>query len=155
MKQISLLLLLFAWLLPAAAAIEAYQFKDAETEALYKELIAELRCLVCQNQNLADSDADLAKDLRQQTYEMLQQGKGRAEIVEYMVNRYGDFVLYRPPIKSSTYLLWLGPFALLLIVLVAVFIRFRKPETLAPPEPEAVKRARSLLDDDAAKGDKQ
>ena len=142
------MLLVWLWMTPAQAAIEAYQFKDAQTEAQYNELIDELRCLVCQNQNLADSDADLAKDLRQQTYEMLQAGKGRAEIIDYMVQRYGDFVLYRPPVKSNTLLLWGGPFVLLLIVLVAVFLRFRKPEPADAPEQDAVSRAKNLLAED-------
>ncbi len=148
MKTLLSLFILWIWLLPAQAAIEAYQFKDAHTEALYNEWIDELRCLVCQNQNLADSDADLAKDLRQQTYEMLQQGKGRAEIIDYMVKRYGDFVLYRPPVISNTLLLWGGPFALLLVVLVVVFVRFRKPEPIDEPEQDAASRARSLLSED-------
>ena len=135
-------------LLPAHAAIEAYQFKDAATEAEYKALIEELRCLVCQNQNLAASDADLAKDLRQQTYEMLQQGKSRKQIVEYMVNRYGDFVLYRPPVKSSTFLLWAGPFVLLVIVLILVIIRVRKKDKNDEPEQSNLEQAKNLLSDD-------
>jgi cytochrome c-type biogenesis protein CcmH len=142
------MMFLWLWFAPAQAAIEAYEFNDLQTEESYKALIQELRCLVCQNQNLADSDADLAKDLRQQTYEMLQQGKSQSEIVEYMVARYGDFVLYRPPVKSSTYLLWLGPFVLLAGVLLMVFMRYRKPEPPTPPEADAVDRARDLLADE-------
>ena len=148
MKKIMRYLLLFFALLPnAQAAIEAYQFEDEATEAEYKNLIKELRCLVCQNQNLADSDADLAKDLRQQTYEMLQQGKDREQIVEYMVNRYGDFVLYRPPVKSGTLLLWLGPFALLLLVLLFVVLRIKKTRSTEAPEQQSLKQARDLLSD--------
>lgn len=144
MKYLILLFSLLAFS-PAQAAIEAYEFKDDATESLYKELIEELRCLVCQNQNLADSNAELALDLRKQTYDMLQQGKNREEIVDYMVNRYGDFVLYRPPVKSSTYLLWAGPFALLLIVLIAVLMHFKKKQTLQEPEQQALNQARDLL----------
>ncbi len=147
MKLIFSLLFLVA-VLPAQAAIEAYQFDDPATEAEYKALIEELRCLVCQNQNLAGSDADLAKDLRQQTYEMLQQGKSREQVVEYMVNRYGDFVLYRPPVKSSTFLLWAGPFVLLLIVLIAVIMRVRRAEKSDAPEQENLRQAHDLLSDD-------
>lgn len=147
MKIIRYLLLFFALLPNAQAAIEAYQFEDEATEAEYKNLIKELRCLVCQNQNLADSDADLAKDLRQQTYEMLQQGKDREQIVEYMVNRYGDFVLYRPPVKSGTLLLWLGPFALLLLVLLFVVLRIKKTRSTEAPEQQSLKQARDLLSD--------
>lgn len=132
---------------PAQAAIEAHQFQDEATEAEYKDLIKELRCLVCQNQNLADSDADLAKDLRQQTYEMLQQGKNRDQIVEYMVNRYGDFVLYSPPLKSSTFLLWAGPFILLLLVLIMVVMRIKKTRSVEAPEQHNLAQAKGLLSD--------
>lgn len=148
MKKLFSLILLMCVLFPAHAAIEAYQFNDPATEAEYKELIEELRCLVCQNQNLAGSDADLAKDLRQQTYEMLQQGKSREQIVEYMVNRYGDFVLYRPPVKSSTMLLWAGPFVLLVIVLIFVIIRIRKADKGEAPEQANLEQAKDLLSDD-------
>ena len=114
------LLLLFA--LPAFAAVETYEFDTPQQETLYKDLIEELRCLVCQNQNLADSNAELATDLRRKTYEMVKQDMEREEIVDYMVQRYGDFVLYRPPVKSSTLLLWVGPF---LIMLVGLYVLFR------------------------------
>jgi len=147
MKYLIPLLMLMALCLPAQAAIEAYEFNDPANEAVYKDLIKELRCLVCQNQNLADSDADLAKDLRQQTYEMLQQGKNREQIVEYMVNRYGDFVLYRPPVKSSTLLLWAGPFALLVLVLIWVVMQMRKKQVLEAPETQALDQAKELLSD--------
>ncbi len=120
-----LLLPLLTW-----AAIEVHQFDDPEQEALYKELIAELRCLVCQNQNLADSNADLAKDLREKTYEMIKAGKNKDEIIDWMVNRYGDFVLYKPPVQSNTLLLWGGPFIIFLVGVV-VLVRFirRRPAT--------------------------
>ncbi|MBO1926999.1 cytochrome c-type biogenesis protein CcmH [Thiomicrorhabdus sp. 6S2-11] len=98
------------------AAIETYQFDSVEQEEAYKELIFELRCLVCQNQNLADSNAELAQDLRQQVYEMLtKQNASKDEIVDYMVARYGEFVMYKPPVEPNTYLLWVGPFLFLLI----------------------------------------
>lgn len=139
---------------PVQAAIEAYQFKDDATEAEYKELIEELRCLVCQNQNLAGSDADLAKDLRQQTYEMLQQGKSREQVVEYMVSRYGDFVLYRPPVKTGTLLLWAGPFVLLLFVLAMVFIRIKNTRSVEAPEQKNLDQAKNILaDSEQNKGD--
>ena len=154
MKYLIVFFTLYLFLFPAHSAIEAYQFKDAATEETYKELIHELRCLVCQNQNLADSDADLAKDLRQQTYEMLQQGKGREQIVKYMVERYGDFVLYRPPLKSNTFLLWIGPFVLLLLVLIVIFTRFRKKQVLEAPEEQAMNQAKGLLSDEPTKNEK-
>lgn len=86
---------------------------DLEVEARFKVLGHELRCLVCQNQTLADSNADLARDLRTEVEAQIRQGKTDAQIKDYLVARYGDFVLYRPEVKSSTYLLWGGPFALL------------------------------------------
>jgi len=107
------------------AGVEVHEFTDEGKSAQYKVLIEELRCLVCQNQNLADSNAELARDLRQQVYEMINAGKSNEEIVTYMVNRYGDFVLYRPPLKSSTVLLWFGPFVIFLvgIIILIMFVR--------------------------------
>ncbi len=128
MKRLLLLVIVGLWVAPMQASIEAYQFDSAEMEADYKQLIEELRCLVCQNQNLAGSDADLARDLRRETYEMLQQGKSQQQVVDFMVARYGDFVLYRPQFKSSTYLLWMGPFLLLMFVLYLVVRRLRAAE---------------------------
>ena len=105
-----------------ASSIETYRFDTAEKETLYKKMIAELRCLVCQNQNLSDSNAELAQDLRRKTYELVTAGKNETEIIGYMVQRYGDFVLYRPPFKNITLLLWLGPF---MILAVGVFVVLR------------------------------
>lgn len=86
---------------------------DLEVEERFKVIGHELRCLVCQNQTLADSNADLARDLRSEVEAQIRQGKSDSQIKDYLVARYGDFVLYRPEVKSSTYLLWGGPFALL------------------------------------------
>lgn len=145
MKFVLLVLCLVGLLAPAQASIEAYQFESAEMEADYNQLINELRCLVCQNQNLAGSDADLARDLRRETYDMLNEGKSPQQVVDFMVARYGDFVLYRPQFKSTTYLLWLGPFLLLLCVLVLLV---RRLVTAPPPEvdAQAVARAKQILD---------
>ena len=128
-------------------SIEAYEFDSPQMEADYNRLINELRCLVCQNQNLAGSDADLARDLRQQTHEMLSEGKTPQQVADFMVARYGDFVLYRPQFKTSTYLLWLGPFAVLVIVLALVSRRLRAASR--PPEVDAaaLARARELLEE--------
>ena len=133
---------------PAQAAIEAYDFADAQQEADFNRLVKELRCLVCQNQNLADSDADLARDLRRETYEMLRAGKNADEVIDFMVARYGDFVLYRPQFKSSTWLLWLGPFALLGVVLVFVVRRLRASAGPAEVDPARLDEARRLLEDE-------
>jgi len=148
LKSLLMLLLIGFLINPAQAAIEAYEFDSPEMEADYNQLVDELRCLVCQNQNLAGSDADLAQDLRRETYEMLQQGKSRQEVVEFMVARYGDFVLYRPQFKSSTYLLWLGPFLLLVIVLVIVVRRLRAAAKPIEVDADALADARNLLEQD-------
>lgn len=147
MKRLLLLVIIGLWVAPLQASIEAYQFDSAEMEADYKQLIEELRCLVCQNQNLAGSDADLARDLRRETYEMLQQGKSQQEVVDFMVARYGDFVLYRPQFKSSTYLLWMGPFLLLLFVLYLVVRRLRAAEKPVEVDAGAMAEAKQLLED--------
>ncbi|NPA71446.1 MAG: cytochrome c-type biogenesis protein CcmH [Gammaproteobacteria bacterium] len=112
---------------PAQAAIETYQFETLQQEADYNVLIDELRCLVCQNQNLADSNADLAKDLRTQVYKMITTEQADKEtIVSYMVDRYGDFVLYKPPVKNQTYFLWGGPLIFLGLGFWFVFRLFKQ-----------------------------
>ncbi len=149
MKRVIFLVVLLLPML-ALANIEAYRFEDPEKEARYHTLISELRCVVCVSQNIADSNAELAQDLRRQTYEMVQQGSSNEEIITFMVQRYGDFVLYRPPLKSSTMLLWAGPFIIFGIGLVAliIFIRRRNKEPEVELSSEEHKRAQSLLDDD-------
>jgi cytochrome c-type biogenesis protein CcmH len=143
---LSLVFLFF--LTTAQASIEAYEFDSAQTEADYYKLINELRCLVCQNQNLSGSNAELAQDLRRQTYEMLTQGDSPEQVVEFMVARYGDFVLYRPQFKASTYLLWLGPFVLLAIVLYLVISRVRATSTAGVVSDDAMDEAKQLLQQD-------
>lgn len=106
-KWMLLVLSLFAPL--AAAEIEVYDFKDPVMEQRYQTLTEQLRCLVCQNQNIADSHAELAQDLRSKVHELLIKGDDDQQIVQYMTDRYGDFVLYRPPFKFKTLLLWLAP----------------------------------------------
>lgn len=102
-----------AWpLWVGAAAMELRQFDDPAKQARYEALIKELRCLVCQNQALSDSDADLAQDLRDEVYRIIQSGKTDQEAVAFLVDRYGDFVLYRPPLNALTWLLWGGPLLL-------------------------------------------
>ena len=105
---------------------------DANTEQRLKDLAEELRCLVCQNQTIADSNAPLALDLRNQIRGQIAEGRSDAQIRDYMVDRYGDFVLYRPPFKAATAMLWIGPFALLAfaagIVVVMVRRRAARPE---------------------------
>jgi len=135
-----------------AATAVAQAPKDAALEARLKALSEELRCLVCQNQTLADSNAPLAEDLRREVRELANSGKSDADIKAYLVARYGDFVLYRPPLQSNTWLLWIGPFALLAggaSIWYAIVRRRRggddDPSTSETAPAEAVARARQMI----------
>lgn len=135
-------------LLPALAfgAIESREFNDPAREVRYFDLINKLRCLVCQNQNLADSNADLARDLRDKTYEMILAGNSDEEITDFMVERYGEFVLYEPPLNVHTLLLWLAPALLALIGAVVFFTLVRPRRRVDPGVSDAdLARARELL----------
>jgi cytochrome c-type biogenesis protein CcmH len=105
--------------------LEEFTFDDPAKQAEFRGLIDQLRCLVCQNESLSASQAELAQDLRREVYEMMRAGKSRAEVVDFLVARYGDFVLYSPPIKPSTYVLWFGPLALGLLGAVVVLRTIR------------------------------
>ena len=93
-----------------AYTLEEFTFQDPAKTAEFQDLVGELRCLVCQNESLAGSQAGVAQDLRKEVYRMMQEGKSRQEVIDFLVARYGDFVLYEPPFRPSTYLLWFGPF---------------------------------------------
>ena len=123
---------------------------DPSQQQRYQKLVNELRCLVCQNQSIADSDAPLAADLRTQVHRQLAAGRSDAEISEYVTERYGDFVLYRPPFKRSTWLLWLGPFALLAVALLLawIFVRRRRPRAAVANAPVDAARLQRLLDEE-------
>jgi cytochrome c-type biogenesis protein CcmH len=120
--------LLAMWMLAGSAlANEAAPLAaDPVLEARMTRITAELRCLVCQNQTIADSNADLAVDLRRQVREMLRKGDDDAKIIQYMTDRYGDFVLYRPPVKATTMLLWFGPALMLLFGFGALAVVMRR-----------------------------
>ncbi len=109
-----------------AAAIEVYEFDNPEQEALFQQLTKELRCLVCQNQNLADSDAGLATDLKDQVAEFVKAGQDAETIKQYMIERYGDFVNYDPPMNASTLFLWFSPLVVFLLGGVILFVNIRK-----------------------------
>lgn len=139
------------------AVFEPHEFKDPGDEDRYKHLINELRCLVCQNQSLADSNAELAGDLRRQVYTMIRDDASDEQILDFMVSRYGDFVLYRPPVKPTTVLLWTGPFLLVVGALLFLGIQIRRR---GKAQPSAVltdterQRLAHLLDEDSDhKGD--
>ena len=130
----ALCLLLGSGTVSAGVTLEAFKFDTPAEELHFKQLIEELRCLVCQNQSLADSDAELAHDLRAEVYELVQDGKSDPEITEFLVARYGDFVLYKPPVKPSTYLLWFGPFALMILASILLLRAVRRQKRAADPE---------------------
>jgi cytochrome c-type biogenesis protein CcmH len=151
---VKVLVLLVALAATARAADAPPAADDPALEKRVMALSAELRCLVCQNQSLADSHADLAVDLRNQVRVLMQQGKTDAEIKAYLTDRYGDFVLYRPPVKSTTWLLWLGPFLLLAAGLLGLVVYLRRRARTVAAEradltPEERARARALLGEDA------
>jgi cytochrome c-type biogenesis protein CcmH len=138
-------------------AVAASVFAQPDLDARLKKLEEELRCLVCQNQSLADSNAPLAEDLRREVRALAKEGKSDEQIKEFLVTRYGDFVLYRPPVKSTTWLLWFGPFVLLAggVLIWWIVLRRRRSgggdDDFRPPgdasNPQAgVEKARALLD---------
>jgi cytochrome c-type biogenesis protein CcmH len=140
--------LLLALLFAGASAQDARPMaEDPVLEAKVLRIAEELRCLVCQNETIAASHADLAVDLRKQIRQKLQQGQSEQQILDFMVQRYGDFVLYRPPVKSSTWLLWGGPFLLLGAALVGLIlsIRRRRNPANAPLHSDEAERVRRLL----------
>jgi cytochrome c-type biogenesis protein CcmH len=136
--KILLMAVLFMLVAPLPAQ-EPLVFEDAAQEQRYNDLTLELRCLVCQNQNLADSDAPLAQDLRREIYDMMMAGQTDEQIKAFMVDRYGDFVLYRPPVQGNTLALWVLPIVLLFGGAVVVFFtirnRNRKLAALGQGEP--------------------
>lgn len=129
--------LVFAWLANAAGAIEPLDFADEAERQRFGALASELRCLVCQNQSLADSDAQIAHDLRLQVLELMREGRSDEEIKAYLVARYSDFVLYRPPVEPRTWLLWFGPAVVLLAGAVVVTVVVRRRAAAAPALPPA------------------
>ncbi|MBD8525323.1 cytochrome c-type biogenesis protein CcmH [Pseudoxanthomonas sp. CAU 1598] len=119
-----------------ANALEPMPFKDAEEEARFRALVAELRCVMCQNQSLADSNAMIAADLRKEVLSLMQSGKTDQQIKDFLVERYTEFVLYRPPVNERTAALWIAPIAILVIgaIVVVVVVRRRAARLTAPKE---------------------
>ena len=147
------LLLIFAVSQAGAGTLVEFKFDDPQQTEDFRTLATELRCLVCQNESLAGSNAELAQDLRKEIYEMMQAGKTKEEIIEFMVARYGDFVLYRPPLKPSTYPLWFGPFLLLAIGGFLLFrtLRRKQKSTETVLSDEERQRLAQLLDNPESK----
>ena len=131
MKTVIATVLLFMATLSVASTIETFKFDNPKQEALYQSLIVELRCLVCQNQSIADSNAELAQDMRRKTYELIMAGKSEREIMDFMAERYGDFMLYRPPMEPMTWALWFGP-AIVLIIGFIFAVRFIRRQDKTP-----------------------
>lgn len=126
----------------AHAAIDAYEFNTAAERERYRTLVEELRCPKCQNQNIADSNAPIATDLRREIYRMVEDGQTNEQIVDYLVARYGDFVRYKPPVNAKTLVLWYGPYALLVLGLgVLVFILMRRRRTASDPSSKTLSEA--------------
>lgn len=142
MIRISLILLTAFWMAGVAAATDL----NGSQRARYQELTGDLRCLICQNRSIADSDAPLAKDLRHIVARQIAQGRTDAQIKQYLVDRYGQWVLYDPPFEFSTWLLWLGPFALLLVGLMIALtvVRKRRNAPRGRPELDRARLARVL-----------
>lgn len=124
-RAMATVLLVIGLSMSAWANIDTYQFDNPRQEAQYRALIEEFRCPKCQNQNLAGSDAPIAQDLKQKTYDMVKDGRSDTEIRQYMNERYGDFISYKPPVRPSTWILWFFPPVLLVFVMLAWFIRNR------------------------------
>ena len=120
--------------LAGLAAAAPLRFADATEEARFRALVSELRCVMCQNQSLADSDAQIAHDLRREVLDLMHAGRSDEEIKEFLVARYGEFVLYRPELKSNTWLLWFGPALVLLAGGVAVVLAVRRRGARVVPE---------------------
>jgi cytochrome c-type biogenesis protein CcmH len=150
MKRLLLILLLTSLSLGAlATTIEVYDFDNPAQERTFKELTSELRCLVCQNQDIADSNAELAQDMRHKVFRMLKDGKSKQEIIDFMVERYGDFVRYKPAFEGRTLVLWIGPFVI--FVLAVIFMlrairRARQQEERRELSAEQITQAADLLE---------
>lgn len=136
----------------ANATIDAYEFADGAQEDQFRALIKELRCPKCQNQNISDSDAGLAKDIKDRAYRLIKEGRSNADITDYMVERYGDFITYRPPLRKDTWWIWFGPLILAGFVGFALWWRIAKATQTNPQSLNAEQQARieTLLQDLAA-----
>lgn len=148
LRRLVLAMLVVLATLPAAFAVQPDEvLSDPALEARARELSAELRCLVCQNQSIDDSDAPLARDLRVLIRERLVQGETNTQVIDYLVSRYGEFVLLKPRLNARTILLWGGPFAILLIGSLVIFLRRRRGSGLAVPEQALTADEQARLDD--------
>ncbi|UUO24678.1 cytochrome c-type biogenesis protein CcmH [Colwellia sp. M166] len=145
---VSIILLSFLSISSAnASPVDTFQFKDEATKVRFQVLSKELRCPKCQNQNLADSNSKIAVDLRKNLYNLLQEGKSDQEIIDFMVYRYGDFVLYRPQLTKQTYILWFGPLVILMGFIVSLIFVLRRRSKLKASELNLSSSEQANLDD--------
>lgn len=156
-KLLFVLLSSFMVTTSAIAAIDVFEFDNDEKEQQFKELSAQLRCPKCQNNSISDSNSELAQDLRQKVYEMTKDGKNSDEIVEYMIDRYGNFVTYKPPFTIVTSILWLGPVLVILMGIGLIVYRSRNKtgttNTARDWNEDKEERLKALLEENA-NGDK-
>lgn len=149
MKQLIMLLTGLLFSLSALAAIETWQFDSDKQEQQYRELTASLRCPKCQNNSIADSNAMIAADMRLKVYQLLKQGQSEEQITQYMIDRYGNFVTYQPPVTPSTLILWAGPLLFIIAGALVIFLRSRRqPVADLPLEADEQQRLNALLKDD-------
>ena len=149
MKLIMMMLAGLLFSLSALAAIETWQFDSAGQEQQYRELTASLRCPKCQNNSIADSNAMIAADMRLKVYQLLKQGQSEAQIKQYMIDRYGNFVTYQPPVTPSTLILWAGPLLFIIAGALVIFLRSRRqPSAGTQLDTGEQQRLAALLKDD-------
>ncbi len=151
LSRFSPLLIAFSLFLTAtnvSAAIESFEFDSAQQEQVFHDLTKQLRCPKCQNQNISDSNAPLAKDLRNKTYELVKQGKNEQQVVDYMVARFGNFVRYDPPMTPATIFLWLGPLLFILFGFVVLYKQTKnKSKTSDEFDEQENQRLAKILED--------
>src|SRR6266536_5008850 len=147
MKQFAVIIT-FLLIIAGVAVVRAQPTDDVQLEQRMQALTQQLRCLVCRNETLADSPADVAEDLRRQIRDQMKAGKSDQEIIAFLTQRYGDFILYKPPVKSTTYLLWFGPFVLLILGTVVLFRFLKRRREMIQEQPltaDEQKRAEEIL----------
>ena len=155
-----LLILLFCFISTSVnSAIDSFEFDNAQQEQLFHDLSKQLRCPKCQNQNISDSNAQPAKDLRNKTYELIKQGKSEQQVIDYMVARFGNFVRYDPPMTPATIFLWLGPLAFVLLGFYFLLVQIKKQnkddQQLDKQESKRLQKILGSTDTKAKQGSKQ
>ncbi len=135
MRKLAAVLLVLVAATATAVDTEA-PLETAEQQSLYRKLLEEVRCMVCQNQNLADSDAPLARDMRRELRRMVEEGASEGDVKQFLLDRYGDFALYRPRLAPNTLLLWIGPGVIVLLALGAIALVIRRRMQMPIPEEE-------------------